>query len=158
MSKKIRKFLVFVDDTTECQRAISYASRRAIQTNGRLTLLRIINTSDFKNIYGVEGIMKQEAEDKAREVLSEYSEKVNLETGLVSELVIRFGLPSTEIINFINEDGTISLLVLAAASDSGNPGPLVSQFVGSKAGNFPIPITIIPGQLTEKDILELTIN
>jgi len=48
--------------------------------------------------------------------------------------------------------------VLAAASDSGNPGPLVSQFVGSKAGNFPIPITIIPGQLTEKDILELTIN
>ena len=69
MSKKIRKFLVVVDDTSECHRAISYASRRAMQTKGKITLLRVVNTSDFKNVYGVEAIMKQEAEENAREIL-----------------------------------------------------------------------------------------
>ena len=87
-----------------------------------------------------------------------YSENVNRDTSLVPELVVRFGQPTTEIIDFINEDGSISLLVLAAASDSLNPGPLVSQFTGSKASNFPVPITIIPGHLTEDTILELTAN
>ena len=158
MSKKIRKFLVVVDDTSECYRAISYASRRASQTKGKITLLRVVNTSDFKNVYGVEGIMKQEAEDNAREILRVYSENVNRDTSLVPELVVRFGQPTTEIIDFINEDGSISLLVLAAASDSMNPGPLVSHFTGSKASNFPVPITIIPGHLTEDAILELTAN
>ena len=82
---------------------------------------------------------------------------MNADTGLVPELVVRFGQPTTEIIDFINEDGSISLLVLAA-TDSINPGPLVSQFTGSRASNFPIPITIIPGQITKDAILELTAN
>ncbi len=158
MSKKIRKFLVVVDDTSECHRAISYASRRALQTDGKITLLRVVNTTDFNNVYGVEGIMKQEAEEGARAILEIYSEKVNANTGLVPELVVRFGLPTTEIIDFISEDGSISLLVLAAATDSINPGPLVSQFTGSRSSNVPVPITIIPGQITEQAILELTAN
>ena len=158
MKKKIRKFLVVVDDTSECHRAISYASRRAVQTNGKITLLRIVNTSDFKNVYGVEGIMKQEAEENAREILKKYSEDVNTDTGLVPELVVRFGEPTIEIIDFINEDGSISLLVLAAATDSINPGPLVTQFIGSKASVFPVPITIIPGQISKDAIMELTAN
>tara|TARA_B100000900_G_C20560534_1_gene708694 strand:- start:839 stop:1315 length:477 start_codon:yes stop_codon:yes gene_type:complete len=158
MSKKIRKFLVVVDDTSECHRAISYASRRALQTDGKITLLRVVNTTDFNNVYGVEGIMKQEAEESARAILEIYSEKVNANTGLVPELVVRFGLPTTEIIDFISEDGSISLLVLAAATDSINPGPLVSQFTGSRSSNVPVPITIIPGQITEQAILELTAN
>ena len=156
MTKKIRKFLVVVDDTTEYHRAISYASQRAVRTNGKLSLLRIINTTDFKNLYGVEGIMKQEAEEMAQEILKSLSEKVHSETGLIPEIIIRFGEPSIEIINFIEEDKTISLLVLAASSESGKPGPLVSQFTGSKVGTFPIPITIVPGNLSEKTILALT--
>ncbi|MDG2186959.1 MAG: universal stress protein [Hyphomicrobiales bacterium] len=156
MPNKIRKFLVVVDDTTECHRALSYASQRAVRTNGKLSLLRVINTSDFKNLYGVEKIMKQEAEEQALSILKELSTRVHNETGLISEIIIKFGEPSIEIINFIQEEKSISLLVLAASSESGKPGPLVSQFTGSKVGNFPIPITIVPGHLSEKTILALT--
>ena len=156
MPNKIRKFLVVVDDTTECHRALSYASQRAVRTNGKLSLLRVINTSDFKNLYGVEKIMKQEAEEQALSVLKELSARVHNETGLISEIIIKFGEPSIEIINFIQEEKSISLLVLAASSESGKPGPLVSQFTGSKVGNFPIPITIVPGHLSKKTILALT--
>jgi nucleotide-binding universal stress UspA family protein len=156
MPNKIRKFLVVVDDTTECHRALSYASQRAVRTNGKLSLLRVINTSDFKNLYGVEKIMKQEAEEQALSILKELSARVHNETGLISEIIIKFGEPSIEIINFIQEEKSISLLVLAASSESGKPGPLVSQFTGSKVGNFPIPITIVPGHLSKKTILALT--
>jgi|TARA_B110000438_G_C15809344_1_gene648905 nucleotide-binding universal stress UspA family protein len=156
MPNKIRKFLVVVDDTTECHRALSYASQRAVRTNGKLSLLRVINTSDYKNLYGVEKIMKQEAEEQALSILKELSARVHNETGLISEIIIKFGEPSIEIINFIQEEKSISLLVLAASSESGKPGPLVSQFTGSKVGNFPIPITIVPGHLSEKTILALT--
>lgn len=156
MTKKIRKFLVVVDDTTECHRAISYASQRALRTNGKLSLLRIINTSDFKNLYGVEGIMKQEAEKMAQDILKSLCKKVHGETGLIPEIIIKFGDPLIEIINFIKEDKAISLLVLAASSKSGEPGPLVSQFTGSRVGSFPVPITIVPGNLSEKSILALT--
>ena len=156
MPNKIRKFLVVVDDTTECHRALSYASQRAVRTNGKLSLLRVINTSDFKNLYGVEKIMKQEAEEQALSVLKELSARVHNETGLISEIIIKFGEPSIEIINFIQEEKSISLLVLAASSESGKPGPLVSQFTGSKVGNFPIPITIVPRHLSKKTILALT--
>ena len=76
MPNKIRKFLVVVDDTTECHRALSYASQRAVRTNGKLSLLRVINTSDYKNLYGVEKIMKQEAEEQALSILKELSARV----------------------------------------------------------------------------------
>ena len=83
---------------------------------------------------------------------------MNAVTGLFPQLVVACGQPTTGIIDFMNEDGSISLLVLAAATDSINPVPFVSQFTGSRASNFPIPITIIPGQITKDAILELTAN
>ena len=40
-------------------------------------------------------------------------------------------------------------MVLGASTDPKGPGPLVSTLVGSKAaGAFPIPITVVPGQLS----------
>ena len=66
MSKKIRKFLVVVDDTSECHRAISYASRRAMQTKGKITLPIIIlfqkaNVEEKKNL---EKIFSKEIRDE----------------------------------------------------------------------------------------------
>ena len=155
-NQKNRKFLVVVDDTTECHRAISYASQCAVRRNWKLTMLRVINPTDFKHLFGVEKIMRKDASDQAKEILKTLADGVSLETGLKSELIIRFGETGMEIIKQIKEDPSICLLVLAAAIESGNPGPLISQFTGSKAGDFPIPITIIPGNLSEKNILSLT--
>jgi len=40
----------------------------------------------------------------------------------------------------------IAALVLGAAA-SGPPGPLVTHFAGSDAGNLPVPLMVIPGAL-----------
>ena len=51
-----------------------------------------------------------------------------------------------------NEKG-ISVLVIGAATGSGNEGPgrLVS-YVMKRIGKLPIPVTIVPGGLSDKEI------
>jgi nucleotide-binding universal stress UspA family protein len=156
VNMRIRKFLVVVDDTTECLRAVNYASQRAVRANGKLTLLRVVDPSDFHHWLGVGKLMKKEAEAEANMVLEKLSLLVNQETGLIPEIIVRHGQAGNEIISLIKEDKTISLLVLAAGTELNNPGPLVSSFTGTKSGSFPIPITIVPGHLSEKTILELS--
>jgi hypothetical protein len=39
-----RKFLVVIDETPECDRAVYYASRRAVRTGGKLVMLACIST------------------------------------------------------------------------------------------------------------------
>jgi hypothetical protein len=48
----------------------------------------------------------------------------------------------------INEEPTISILVLAAGTGAEGPGPLISYLTGKQAARLRIPITIVPGGLT----------
>jgi len=68
------------------------------------------------------------------------------------ELVIREGEPVAEIMAQVKDDPEIGVLVLGAAADKKGPGPLVTQLTRN-AGGLPIPITIVPGDLS-KDRLE----
>jgi hypothetical protein len=46
--------------------------------------------------------------------------------------------------------------VLGASKEAAGPGPLVSGLAaGALAGKFPIPITIVPGDLAVEDIKAL---
>ena len=42
--------------------------------------------------------------------------------------------------------------MLAAATESAGPGPLVSNLAGKGSSTFPIPIVIVPGNLTDDEI------
>ncbi|HEU6441817.1 MAG TPA: universal stress protein, partial [Microvirga sp.] len=46
----------------------------------------------------------------------------------------------------------VSFLVLAAGSGKEGPGPLVSTLAGKAASTFPVPIVIVPGNLTDEEI------
>jgi len=152
LGEQSRKFLVVVDDTEECQRALRYASRRAMHTGGRLTLLRVISPADFQHWLGVEQVMREEAQSEAKRILENLASTVESTLGQTPELVIREGLAAQEVVRLIEEDGDISLLVLGAGTQAEGPGPLVSLFAGAAAGTFPIPITIVPGDLTDDEI------
>ena len=70
-----------------------------------------------------------------------------------TEEVIREGEKPDEIMKLIEEDEDIAILVLGAATDTKGPGPLVSSLAaGSYAGSFPIPIVVVPGNLTLEDL------
>lgn len=149
-----RKFLAVIDDTPECERAVAYASRRAKSTNGVLVLLYVIEPSDFQHWLGVEKIMRDEAMAAANAALDSHATKVREAIGVEPELVVREGRPDEEIHKLIEEDQDIAILVLAAGAAKEGPGPLVASIAG-KGAAFPIPVTVVPQNLSDEDIENL---
>lgn len=145
-----RKFLVVVDKTPECKIALRFAARRAQHTGGRVIMLCVAQPADFQQWKGVEEIMKEEAHQEAEGEIYAAAKLVNELTGIVSELVISHGRADECLKALLDADKDISILVLAASTAKEGPGPLVSLF--AKPGAYPIPVTIVPGSLTDEAI------
>ncbi|MCX7305607.1 MAG: universal stress protein [Hyphomicrobiales bacterium] len=146
-----RKFLAIIDDTPECERAVAYAAKRAKSTGGVLVLLYVIEPGDFQHWLGVEKIMRDEAMQAAGAALDIHASKVREQIGIEPEPVVREGKPAEEIHKLIEDDQDIAILVLAAGAGKEGPGPLVASIAG-KAAAFPIPVTVVPQNLSDEDI------
>ena len=92
------KFMVVIDDSPECDRALYFASRRALRVGATVLMLRVIETRDRNQL---------------------------------------------------------AALVLAAATSKEGPGPLVSS-LAKNAGDFPIPVAIVPGHLSDEQLEALS--
>jgi len=146
------KYLVVVDDSTEGDRAIYYASRRAARIGADVLMLRVIDIEDRNQQWlGVADIMRAEAYEEANAALDRAAGRANGVAGITPERVIREGVWIEQILKLIEEDEDIATLVLAAGTASDGPGPLVSA-VGRMAGNFPIPVAVVPGHLSDEEL------
>jgi nucleotide-binding universal stress UspA family protein len=143
-----RVFLVVVDATPEHRIAVRYAARRAAHTGGRLALLYVIEPMELQHFLAIEELARAERREAAEELLQGLCEDIAPIAGTMPSVYIREGRPRDELLALINEDPTISILVLAAGTGPEGPGPLVSYLAGKRAARLRIPITIIPGGLT----------
>jgi nucleotide-binding universal stress UspA family protein len=152
-----RKFLVIVDESPEGEAALYYAARRAGRTGGRLALLFMIPPPSMSHWLGVEQAFREEQQNKASAVFRLRGRKLkSWGFDIVPEEIVREGQLAGEIVKLIEEDREIGILVLGASTDPSGPGPLVSSLAaGTKAGTFPIPVTIVPGNLTLEEIAGL---
>ncbi len=150
-----RKFLVVVDGTPECEVAIQFASRRARHTKGGVVLLVVLEPGGFEHWLGVENLMKEEARQEAEKILHRHAAHVNDVAGLVPELEIREGKKVDLIRDLIRQDPAISILVLGAGTGKEGPGPLVQMVAGGAEVGFSIPVTVVPGSLSDEDIHDL---
>lgn len=156
IQKARSKFLVVVDDTPECRTALRFASRRARRTGGGVVLLRVIEPADFQHWAAVEKLMREEAREEAEKLLTALASQVNESAGIMPEYTIREGHPAEQILALIEEDKSIRILVLGASPDKEGPGPLVSRLAGQMSGSMRVPITLVPGSLTNEEIDEVT--
>ncbi len=147
-----RKFLVVIDDSPECQVALAFAAKRAEHTNGELAILFVVEPGDFQHWLGVEDVMRAEARENAEEVLERFAAMARESSDIEPELVIREGTKAEEVRALIEEDEDIAVLVLGASKSSEGPGPLVSSIAAKGSGGYPVPITIVPGNLSDEDI------
>src|ERR1700759_2815432 len=146
---RIRKFLVVIDKTRECQVALRFATRRAQNTKGRITLMCAATPGEFQQWRGVEEIMKDEAHAEAEALLHAAAKVVNDLSGIMPELVIPYGSVSECLAKLLKDDKDISILVLASGAGKEGPGPLVAMFAGAVQA---IPVTIVPGTFTDAQI------
>ena len=147
-----RKYLVVIDDTEECERAVHWAAKRAGRTKSQIVMLRIIEPGERNQQWlGVADIMKAEAMEAANAALNKYAAQIRQIARITPDRVIREGTPAEEIVKLIDEDADIGILVLAAGTAKEGPGPLVSS-LAKTAGTFPIPVAIVPGHLSDEDL------
>ena len=151
-----RLFLCVVDSTEECNNAIYFSARRTLKTGGRLALLYVMEPAEFQHWMSVEEKMREEAREEAEGFLQQYSSMVQEWTDEMPTLYVREGKPAETILALIEEEPRISILVLGAGTDKKGPGPLVTSIGGKMSGKFPIPITIVPGNLSQEQLDLLT--
>ena len=153
-----RKYLVVVDESPEVETALYFAASRISHSTGSIALLYVIEPQDYQHWVGVRQVQLEEETNKAKALFRLMRRKLTLAgfDDLVSDEVIIEGKIAEEIVKLIEKDQDIGILVLGAAADSKGPGPLVSSLAtGKMAGTFPIPITIVPGDLTLDEVKAL---
>lgn len=146
------RYLVVVDDSPECDRAIYYAARRVSRIGVGMIMLRVIDIEDRNQQWlGVADIMRAEAYEEANEALDRAAGRANGIAGLTPDRVIREGSWIEQLLKLIDEDEDIAILILAAGTAKEGPGPLVSA-IARTAGEFPIPVAIVPGHLSDEEL------
>jgi nucleotide-binding universal stress UspA family protein len=151
-----RVFLVVVDDTEEMRVALRYAALMARHTGGKVALLYVIEPSDLQQWMAVESLMREERREEAEALLQKLSGEVADICGSLPILHIREGRRRDELLALLDEEPGISILVLAAGTGPEGPGPLITQLVGKMAGKMRVPVTVVPGSLTDDQINALT--
>ena len=151
-----RVFLVVVDESEELHVALRYASNRAKATGGRVALFYVIEPSGFGHWIAVEDLMEKEMRLQAEETLKKYSEVVMQMSGQMPALYIREGNRLDALMALLDEEPSISILVLAAGTGKGGPGPLISALAGKLNKRLHVPLTIVPGALSDEEIDALT--
>ncbi len=149
---KDRVFLVVVDDTEEWHAALHFVCRRALHTGGRVALLHVIEPAEFQHWMSVEEVMREERRQEAEQLLQKVAKQVNEETGTMPELHVREGSRQEELFKLLEEQPSISILVLGASTSSEGPGPLIQYLTTKAMGRLRIPITILPGGLKDEEI------
>lgn len=147
-----RVFLVVVDDSEEMSVALRFAARRAEHTGGRVALLHVIEPADFQHWMSVGDLMREEARSEGEQLLQKLAAEVNELTGTLPILFVREGSRRKALMNLIEEEPSISILVLGANVGPRGPGPLVSNLTGKLVGKLRVPVTIVPGNLSHEEI------
>lgn len=150
-----RVFLVVVDQSPELKVALRFACRRARATGGRVAMLYVTEPASAEWL-GVGDIMREERRAEAETRLQELASEVREMSGDIPVLYVREGEPRDELLRLLEEEPSISILVLGADPGPKGPGPLITALAGKHASKLRVPLTIVPGGLSDEAIDSVT--
>lgn len=151
----MRTYLVVMDESSEAEKAIHFAARRAAKTGGNVHIVAVTPPADFVQWGGVQATMDEEARQRAETMVMGLAGTLMQESGIRPIITVRSGEPIPIIRAILKEEADIAALVLAAAAN-GTPGPLVAHFTGAEVGKMPCPIMIVPGGLSREEMERLS--
>lgn len=147
-----RTFLCVVDESEELHQALRYACHRAKSTGGRVALLYVIEPVEFQHWMAVGHLMEEERREQAEEMLQVVASVVQKLSGATPVVYIREGKLNEELMQLIEEEeANFSILVLGASTGGEGPGRLIAHVI-KRIGKLTIPITIVPGGLSDQEI------
>jgi len=146
-------FLAVFDGTDECKSAVRYAARRAQLNNANLLIVETVDTAEFTYWLSVNSKMIDNIEKESKEMLKVLSKEIQSYSNVECSYIIEHGSKLDVVKRLIDEDETISLLVLASNKKDKNPGVLVETISGD---GYSIPVVVLPGNLNDDSIDKLS--
>ena len=67
-------------------------------------------------------------------------------------MIFKINNLKNQVSQLVEEDKNIRFLVLASSANNEEPGPLIKALTGKKIKYLSIPMVVIPGSLSEKEI------
>ena len=147
-----RLFLVVADNSKELHQALYYAARRAATAGGEIALFRCIEPIEGQLWGGVTEIMEAETEQASKALLQELSDYCEKLGAPKPRTFVKKGIIHEELFNLINSEQSIRVLVLGVSTEHGNPGPLINYIINKGSNECRVPITIVPGNLSDEQI------
>ena len=126
-------FLVCVAHDDHSAVATRFAAMRAQNSGGGVALLHVTQPPEFQHWAAVGERMREETQEEAQALLDEL-----------------------EILAHIEESESIDLLVVGAAPPDDGHGSLISWLAGQLAGRLNIPLVVVPGNLSDQQLRNLT--
>lgn len=151
-----RTFLVVVDRSVEFKAALRFACRRVMNTGGKVALFHAVPHSDYHHFAAIDELMQREAKTDAERRLQQVAADVHKLTGRFPDLHLCQGDTLEQLQTVIDANPSIDMLVLGANAGPEGPGPIVSAISGKMAGKILIPVTIVPGDLSDERLDALT--
>lgn len=146
-----RTFLCVVDESSELHQALRFACHRARKTGGRVALLYVIEPAELQHWMAVRQLMEEERREQAEELLGVVSSVVQKLSGTTPVVYIREGKLTDQLMGLISDEPDISVLVLGAAEGGDGPGQVIT-YIMKQLGELRIPVTIVPGNLTDDQV------
>ena len=98
----------------------------------------------------------EERREEAERILQNLAAEVQEFAGVRPILLVREGRRVDEILKLVEEDPSINILVLGAAPEGEGSNELVRKLSGELTKRLSIPLTIVPGNLTDAQLSRLT--
>jgi nucleotide-binding universal stress UspA family protein len=150
------KFLACVADDAHSRTAAYFAGLRARNCSGRVAILHVLPPPEFQHWVAVGDLMRDETREQAEEFLQQIAGEVYDRVNIMPEYYLREGTIGEEILHQLDEDPEIDMLVVGAAPVDHRGGTHISWLAGQLAGSLNVPLIVVPGNLTDGQIENLT--
>lgn len=148
-------YLVCVNQEKYSEVALHFACKMAARNKGNVIILHVMEPSDYQSFGGVAEKIREEKRAEAETLLATLGGKVQQWSGLLPVLTVREGLIEEEIIDLVANDRSINMMVLGVAPETSTKSKVLPPLVSALSSKLLIPMMIIPGNLTPKQIEEL---
>ncbi len=154
--ENVGKYLVYVDGSESSQVALNFACKKAERSGGVVEILHIIPPADMQNLFGVAEKMREERWQEGEVLVKSMVDSATKYAGIIPAVQIREGRVREEIINATLRDNTVSMLVIGTSTESAERVELINWLTGKLGDRLLVPMMIVPGNLTDLQIDELS--
>jgi len=150
------KLLLCINDTPHSRVTLRFACSKAKKSGYAVEMLHVIDTADNQNFLSMADVMRQEQRDEAEELLKKFADECYETYGVTPSLLIKEGLIGEQIVATAQADLGINMLLVGTSPETVARSNLIPWLTGQLGSKLQIPMLIIPGNLTDQQIDELT--